>query len=106
MFYLPLFINRGSYQAYESHDFFAHPGKASEKYQYSWVRYGDLPPFSTSERKTIMHAICRRVERYEDLPASIREYVETEVPLYKGPPKDLDEVRALQKPDENGSAVQ
>jgi hypothetical protein len=38
-----------------------------------------------------------RVDRFEDLPASIREYVRTEAPLWMAPPKDLDEIRALQK---------
>jgi len=37
------------------------------------------------------------VDTYEERPSSIREYVETEAPLWLEPPADLDAIRALQQ---------
>jgi hypothetical protein len=36
------------------------------------------------------------VERYEDLPATIRAYVEEKAPLWRTPPADLADIRRLQ----------
>jgi hypothetical protein len=44
-----------------------------------------------------MHLVAWRVDRYSDLPASIREYLESEAPMWKAPPRDLAEIRALQR---------
>jgi hypothetical protein len=47
--------------------------------------------------KAVIQMVGWRVDRFEDLPASIREYIKTGAPLWMAPPKDLDEIRALQK---------
>lgn len=98
----PLFLNMetpaGRYEAYENYDFFIRPRAAAprDRYQLSWVRYGDLPRFVGSG-KAILQMVAYRVERFEDLPAALREYVTQEAPLWKEPPRDLEEIRKLQK---------
>ncbi len=43
------------------------------------------------------HRTSWRVDRYADLPASIREYIETKAPLYREPPRDFAEIERLQR---------
>ena len=38
-----------------------------------------------------------RTSKFEDLPEVLRTYIETEAPLWKEPPKNLEEIRELQK---------
>ena len=38
-----------------------------------------------------------RVERWEDIAADLRSYIEKEQPLWRNPPKDLAEIRRLQE---------
>lgn len=98
----PLFLNldtpRGRYEAYENYDFVFHPSESdpAARHQLIWNRFGDLPAF-IGKGKAIIQMVGWRVERFEDLPASIREYIRAEAPLWMAPPKDLDEIRALQK---------
>jgi hypothetical protein len=42
------------------------------------------------------HRTSWRVDRYADLPASIREYIEAQAPLYREPPRDFAEIERLQ----------
>ncbi|MBC7448755.1 MAG: DUF1838 family protein [Hymenobacteraceae bacterium] len=102
VFSIPLFLNietpRGKYEAYENYDFIV-PAVRSKKevprYQLSWNRFGDLPPaFGTG--KGVMQLVCRRVEKFSDLPAAIQTYITTEAPLYREAPRDMAEVRELQ----------
>ena len=58
------------------------------------ARYGDL---AGGAQKTIMHLVAWRVDRYADLPASIRDYLEAEAPMWKEPPRDIEEIRKLQR---------
>jgi hypothetical protein len=101
-FAAPLFLNfstpRGKYEAYENYDFFIHPkaNGARARYQLSWNRFGDLPPFF-GQGKGIMQLVAYRVDSYAALPATIRSYLEKSAPLWKAPPKDLQEIEALQK---------
>lgn len=98
----PLFLNmetpRGKYEAYENYDFVYHPGEAdpAAKFQLVWNRFGDLPPFAGKGR-SVIQMVGWRVDRFEDLPASIRDYVKAEAQLWMAPPKDLAEIRQLQK---------
>jgi hypothetical protein len=96
----PLFLNfetpRGPYQAFENYDFMIQPEDSAVPYQLSWVRYGDLPPF-LGPGKAIMHLVAVRLERFEDLPSTIRDYVEEEQPLWMKPPENMAEIRELQK---------
>jgi hypothetical protein len=99
----PLFLNfetpRGKYEAFEHYDFFIQPKGASQPYQLSWLRYGDLPPFLGTGR-AIIHLVSWRVDSFDQLPETIREWVKTDAQLWREPPKDLDEIRALQQPGE------
>ena len=102
VFSSPLFLNletpRGKYDAYENYDFVYHPGEKdpAAKHQLIWNRFGDLPAF-IGKGKAIIQMVGWRVDRFEDLPASIREYIKAEAPLWMAPPKDLNEIRELQK---------
>jgi hypothetical protein len=103
VFSAPLFLDfpvggTRRYQAFENYDFFIHPQRAglSQPNQLSWVRYGDLPPFA-GPGQGIIHLVSWRVDRYETLPESMREALEAKAPLWMEPPRDLDEIRALQE---------
>jgi hypothetical protein len=98
----PLFMSfetpRGRYEAYENYDFFVNPKAehAKDRYELSWVRYGDLPAF-VGRGKAIMQMVAYRVDRFEDMPESIRSYVSQHAKLWMAPPRDLEEIRELQK---------
>ncbi len=102
IFSAPLFLNfetpRGKYEAYENYDFVYHPAEKSPsaRHQMVWNRLADLPAF-VGKGRSVIQMVGWRVDRFEDLPASIRDYITAEAPLWKAPPKDLDEIRALQK---------
>ncbi len=42
------------------------------------------------------HRTSWRVDRYAELPQSIRDYIETRAPLYREPPRDFAEIERLQ----------
>lgn len=48
-------------------------------------------------RPVYTHRTTWRVEAYEDLPASLREYIDSRAPLYREPPRDLAEIDRLQR---------
>lgn len=101
IFSAPLFLNietpRGKYEAYENYDFLRQPKKTgAPQYQLSWNRYGDQPAFYGPGRSMIQ-LLAYRLDRYQDLPATIREFLEKEAPLWMHPPKDIEEIRQLQK---------
>jgi len=78
------------------YDFFRQPDSAGLKHpnQISWLRFGDLP---AGLGKGVMHMLSWRVDRYEDLPETMRRYLETEAPLWLKPPADIEEIRQLQQ---------
>lgn len=85
------------YQAWENYDFFIQTRRGvRQPHQLSWARYGDAPAFAGGV-PSIMHLVTWRVDRFEDLPASIRDYVNADAPLWREPPKDLADIRRLQK---------
>ncbi len=85
------------YQAFENYDFFIQPkGKVKIPHQLSWLRYGDAPAWAGGG-PTIMHLVTWRIDRYEDVPETLRSYIETDAPLWKAPPADLADIRRLQK---------
>jgi len=43
------------------------------------------------------HRTSWRVERYDALPASLREWIDVNAPMYREPPRDLAEIEALQR---------
>ncbi len=66
--------------------------------EYDCVWHGDFPapPGSPSDRVS-MNAYFHRYESYDDLPDTIRSFIEEHAPLWKGPPETLEEIRELQK---------
>jgi hypothetical protein len=56
----------------------------------SWHPIGNGKPVYT-------HRTSWRVDRYADLPASLRDWIDRNAPLYREPPKDLAEIEALQR---------
>jgi hypothetical protein len=96
VFSAPLFLNFGSYQAYENYDFLYQLRGGQIPYQLTWNRRGSLPPFFGGG-DSVFQLISYRVDRFEFLPKSIRDYLEQDAPLWKEPPRDLAEIRELQK---------
>jgi Protein of unknown function (DUF1838) len=85
------------YQAFENYDFFVNTdGRAKEPHQLSWLRHGPLGAWADGA-DSIMHLVTWRVERWEDIAADLRGYIEREQPLWRNPPKDLAEIRRLQE---------
>lgn len=84
-------------QAFENYDFFVHPSDSGVQhpFQISWLRYGEL---GSGIGPTVMHMVAWRIDRYEDLPASIRDHLERDGKLWRTPPRDLAEIRQLQQP--------
>ena len=103
IFSAPLFLNfdtpRDKYEAFEHYDFFIQPDGAAQPNQLSWIRYGDLPPFLGPGR-TIIHLVSWRVDSFDELPETIKAWVKSDAQLWRQPPKDLEEIRALQQPAE------
>ena len=99
VFSLPLFLNFPTYQAYENYDFFRYPkaAKGVPQFQLSWNRRGSLPPFFGGG-DSVFQLASYRVDKYSDLPLSLREVLEKEARLWMNPPKDLKEIEELQKP--------
>jgi hypothetical protein len=94
--YLDFPAGAGRYQAFENYDFVVpRPYQGGPANKLSWVRYGDAPGFAGGG-KSIMHLVTWRIDRYEDVPATLRDYVEAKAPLWKAPPKDLADIRRLQ----------
>ncbi len=101
-FTAPVYLNfplptGGKYEAFENYDFFLQPDSVDRaaRFQLSWVRYGTLPPFYDG-KPVIMHMVAWRYDNFENLPVSIKNYVETEAPLWRAPPTDLEDIRTLQ----------
>ena len=99
VFTMPVLINSPAMQAWEKYDFLVLPeGSAEPRYQIVWAKYGPNFPWMDPGFNT-QHAWLYRYDSYEDLPQSVRTIIET-VPgadLWRDPPKDLDEIRALQR---------
>ncbi|MEM6585540.1 MAG: Rid family detoxifying hydrolase [Pseudomonadota bacterium] len=84
------------YQAFENYDFFFQPdGSVDQPNQLSWVRYGPAPEWAGGV-PTIMHLVTWRAESFDEVPESLRTYIEGDAPLWRAPPEDLADVRRLQ----------
>ena len=85
------------YQAWENYDFYVHPeGSLEEPHQMGWQRYGDLPRWY-GEGKGIIQLYSWRVESHEEFPKQLMDWAKKSKPNWLTPPKDVAEVRALQK---------
>jgi hypothetical protein len=99
----PLFLdfplpNGTQYQTFENYDFVIPEEADDGPGMITFMRYGPLPDFAKSEGVTMgaMHMQTWRIEDYEDVPASLRDYVEAEAPLWMEPPADLAMIRRMQ----------
>jgi hypothetical protein len=101
-FAAPLFLNfetpRGKYEAYENYDFFIRSDAKDPKSKYllSWNRFGDSAP-ALGGGKGIIQLVSYRVDKFEDLPMSWQTYLKTRAPMWMNPPKDMAEIKDLQK---------
>tara|TARA_R110001599_G_scaffold132983_1_gene310346 strand:- start:65517 stop:66368 length:852 start_codon:yes stop_codon:yes gene_type:complete len=85
------------YEAWENYDFFLHKdNKIEEPYQMSWQRYGALPPWAGTG-KAIYHLLSWRVENESEFPDKLLKWAKAEMPMWLVPPRDMDEIRALQQ---------
>jgi hypothetical protein len=87
------------YQAWENYDFFIHPeGSVDEPHQMAWQRYGALPPWAgMPDKKAIIQLHSWRVESHDEFPEKLLAWAKENKPKWLNPPKDIAEVRALQK---------
>ncbi|WP_298503837.1 DUF1838 family protein [uncultured Maribacter sp.] len=85
------------YQAWENYDFFIHPeGSVEEPHQMSWQRYGQLPKWAGSG-PAIIQLYSWRVESHDEFPKQLLTWAKEVKPQWLNPPKDVAEVRSLQK---------
>ena len=87
------------YQAWENYDFIIQPeGSVDEPHMMAWERYGDLPKWA-GEGKAIIQLHSWRVESQDEFPKQILDWAKKDKPKWLNPPKDIEEVRALQSGD-------
>ena len=84
------------YQTFENYDFFSPNSDPAAGSFITFIRYGDAPDWATGTDKIVMHMTTRRFERYEDVPGEFRAWVEANASLWREPPRDMAEIRALQ----------
>ncbi len=85
------------YQAWENYDFFMHPkGTVEEPHQMTWQRYGKLPGWA-GDGQAIIRLHSWRVESHDEFPEKLLAWAKKDKPQWLNPPKDIAEVRALQK---------
>ncbi|WP_350284602.1 DUF1838 family protein [uncultured Croceitalea sp.] len=87
------------YQAWENYDFFIQPeNSVDEPHQMAWQRYGSLPPWAgMPNTKAIIQLHSWRVESHEEFPKKLLAWAKKNKPEWLNPPKDVAEVRAIQK---------
>ncbi len=84
------------YQAWENYDFFIQPeGSVDEPHQMAWQRYGSLPAWAGGGQ-AIIRLHSWRVESHDEFPPKLLAWAKAEKPNWLNPPKDIDEIRALQ----------
>ncbi|WP_371398143.1 hypothetical protein [Fretibacter rubidus] len=90
------------YQTFENYDFVI-PQDDSQPGMITFMRYGPLPKWAqfTDENGTLvtqgaMHMTTWRIADYNNVPKTLRDYVESDAPLWREPPKDLADIRRLQ----------
>lgn len=103
IFTSPVFLDwelpSGKYEAYENYDFYYFPADSDiqHRFQLSWVRYGELPPFFGHGKKGIIQLVCYRVDDFNDIPDPIKSHILSEAQLWMKPPMSLREIEELQK---------
>lgn len=91
--------NGSQYEAWENYDFFINPeGSVDEPHQMTWQRYGKLPAWAEmGDQRFITRLLSWRVESHEEFPEKLLAWAKAEKPKWLNPPKDIAEVRSLQK---------
>lgn len=86
------------YQTFENYDFVIPDEAEDGPGMITFMRYGPLPKFAQKNGITMgaMHMQTWRIDNYEDVPQSLRDYVEAEAPLWTEPPADLNAIKLLQ----------
>lgn len=84
-------------QSFETYDFFVLPETAQVEFRnlVSFASSVPTPP-ALGSGLSYLHQAGWRYDSFEALPASIRDFVAAEHPLWREPPRDLAEIRALQ----------
>jgi hypothetical protein len=95
VFSMPLFV-RGPRPALAHYDFFLGSDDERPRYHVSWLRFNDYPR-APAPGRSLMHTVSWRIDRFEDVPETIRGFIEREAPMYARPPRDLAEIRRLQQ---------
>jgi hypothetical protein len=85
----------GDLKVWENYDFIERDHAGGKEYAATWAGAFPLPPMMGPGRSS-MHGYFQRYDRYEDVPATLRAFVEEYAPLWKAPPVDMDEIRSLQ----------
>ena len=87
---------RGNEPTWETYNFIER--RSDDQVQYDCVWNGDFPtPPGMPAGRVSMNAYFHRYDSYAELPETIRSFIELHAPLWKEPPKTLDEIRELQK---------
>lgn len=81
---------------WETYDFIERDNNGQVQYDGLWAGGFPLPAMMGGGRSS-MHAYFHRYDRYADLPESIRTFVDEYATMWQEPPRDLDEIRTLQK---------
>jgi len=89
------------YQAWENYDFFVQPvGTVDEPHQMTWQRYGKAPRWAGHDGPVITHLHSWRVESHDEFPKQLLNWAKADKPMWLNPPKNIAEVRALQRGDQ------
>ena len=82
------------YQAWEFYDYSVNIHNNENPPIVSWTRQGSTPPFCT-DGNGVTRARGYRVNSFEELPQSTKEYVNENCPLFRGAPQSMEEVDRL-----------
>lgn len=101
IFNAPLFLDYPGpdgtqYEAFENYDFFEPDADGGNGRFITFLRFGDAPPWADAD-KIVMHLVTWRTDDFNEIPDSMRSWVTEDAPLWREPPKDLAEIRELQK---------
>lgn len=76
-------METGIYQSYENYDYFMDKADEEHSNHCSMVRMGATPPFAES---AVMHLSGWRLDKFDCLPQTIKDYVATQGPEWKEAP--------------------
>ncbi len=105
IFSAPLYLDfptadGGRYQTFEHYDFFSPTGADNGEGVIVFIRYGDAPSWMSGVEKIVMHMTTERIVDRDDVPARLRDWIDSEYPMWRVPPADMKEIRALQAPQD------